>query len=258
MSNCTIRIVLHGGLGNQLFQYFVGRLEAKRRSATRLALVPDLLAQYGAARELELAPLIDGEPEGLVCIVPANRLDRLRVPKVIWRLTRREIILRLPGRGATIDGYFQWVSSYGIYPSQAFREVIGSWRSVLSTTHILLQPQHERVTHIRLGDFFRSEAQARAFARQRLKALTSPTDLVTDGEKILGDELARLALPFDVKIVPTAELSAWELLSLLSGYKRIDTNGSSLAFWAAVLSRAELVTSNSDHEAIWRLLTRPD
>jgi hypothetical protein len=37
-------------------------------------------------------------------------------------------------------------------------------------------------------------------------------------------------------------------------YRRVDTNGSSLAFWAATLANADFTSTNPEHVKIWRLL----
>jgi hypothetical protein len=47
-------------------------------------------------------------------------------------------------------------------------------------------------------------------------------------------------------------MNAWDLMRLFSRYGLIETNGSSLAFWAAILSGAQFKSSNRDHMALWR------
>lgn len=255
MNVSFIRIVLHGGLGNQLFQYFIGCLESRRREAAGLLLVSDFLSSYETSRDVELQPLLKTSSVHQVRITHADAVIHTRLPKIVRRLTGKEFIPFIPGYGVIVDGYFQWARSYRVYSHDHINAELNSWRQALAE---LLQPQaptHQHVTHIRLGDFFKSTKQARAFASAQLQSLPGPMDLVTDQEEVLNEELVRLNLPFKVQVVPTGPMSAWELLGLLSRYGRITTNGSSLAFWAAILSNADFESSNTEHIRIWRLLT---
>jgi hypothetical protein len=255
MSKEAIRVVLHGGLGNQLFQYFIGRLIAKQRNSARLLLLPDLLANYGTSRVLELDPLIQAERAPISRIAPSDPVTRARLPKIVWRIVGREVILQVPGYGIVIDGYFQWASSYRACSRSHIDEVIEAWRHALVDMLQLKSRIGRHVTHIRLGDFFQSQDEAKRFAYARLRTLTSSTDLVTDQEDLVKELLATLHFPFAVKVVPTESMSAWDLLALFSQYARVSTNGSSLAFWGAVIGNNELESSNLEHMAIWRLLT---
>jgi len=37
-------------------------------------------------------------------------------------------------------------------------------------------------------------------------------------------------------------------------FRRIDTNGSSLAFWAAVLAQSQFRSSNAEHVNVWQYI----
>jgi hypothetical protein len=256
MTTSSVRVVLHGGLGNQLFQYFIGRLEAKRRCIDTVLLVAGLLTTYETSRVLELNPLVQAEPPPRAQSTAVDMLSRARLPKIAWRLAGREFVLTVPCYGVIIDGYFQWQGSYRAYSPANIAEVVGAWRRALAGPLQLMSPRRRHVTHVRLGDFFDSQETARQFTRARLKTLQGPTDLVTDQEDLVNEQLFSLQLPFDVRVVPTAEMSAWDLLALFCRYEHIATNGSSLAFWAAVLADAQLESSNPDHMDIWRLIRK--
>ena len=107
-----------------------------------------------------------------------------------------------------------------------------------------------QLLHIRLSDFFRSNDEARNFVREKLLQLTKETDLVTDQEALVQEELSQLSLPFNVKLLNTKNMTAWKLFSVMSEYEFIETNGSSLAVWAAILSNSEFKTSNLEHQYI--------
>jgi hypothetical protein len=241
-------------LGNQLFQHFIGHQEARLRRVAEIQLLTDFVGQYKSAREIELAPLLqlDGSPRDRLC--KADRLAKLRLPKVLWRLRGCESILQLPGYGVLVDGYFQDPPAFLRYPQSERLQLVKLWRDRLLQTGHLERPDRGHVNHIRLGDFFKTLSEARAYARERLMRL-EPGDVITDQEDLLHDELASLPPDRAMRVVPTGQLCAWDLMRLFSRYRSISTNGSSLAFWAAVLGRAEFQSSNSKHVEIWRQLS---
>lgn len=254
-NNFSVRVVLHGGLGNQLFQFFVGCLETRRNPRSNLLLVTDFLSSYQIARDVEILPLLQAFAMCKAHIAPSDFLTRIRVPKILRYISGNEFIFYVPRYGRIVDGYFQRVRLYDAYNRKHIDAEIKIWRQVLMPLIRTKAPANEHIAHVRLGDFFQSPKHAREYARARLQTLSGPTDLVTDQDDILQEELARLHLPFEVNVVPSATLTAWELLELFCQYSRISTNGSSLAFWSAVLSNASFESSNVDHNDLWRLLT---
>ena len=251
MNHRSIRVILHGGLGNQLFQYFKACLEKERLPNSRVSLVGALLQRYGTARELELQPLVQGNSGGdVVHIQDISSLERIRLPKLLARLSKREFVLHFPGGRTVVDGYFQWPGSFAPYSSQAMLAVLLRWQDTLKRQGLLKPVQQGFLAHVRLGDFFHSREQARRFAVDYLAGLSSPAHLVTDQEDIVREALDAHPPAFDVKVLDTGQLDAWQLLSLMSEYRHIKTNGSSLAFWASALAQQGFNSSNADHERI--------
>ncbi|HEY8876213.1 MAG TPA: hypothetical protein VIN03_01535, partial [Roseateles sp.] len=81
-------------------------------------------------------------------------------------------------------------------------------------------------------------------------------DLMTDQEALVQNILERPGAGRPaIRIVSTQGMSAWQVLREFSNYREIDTNGSSLAFWAAVLCGAHFSSSNPQHVDAWRVLT---
>jgi len=251
----TIRTVLHGGLGNQLFQYFAAELECHGAESCQLHLYDNLLAQYASARTLELNPLLGRREASTPVIVgPSDALARLRLPKLWWKLSRRESVWRIPGYGVLVDGYFQDPRDLTRYPAAARADTLHRWRSALVAEQLLPPRMRQRVTHIRLGDFFHSTTEARKAAAIRLSRLQQATDLITDQERLVEEVLQDLQLPVATHLVPTASMSAWDLFRHFSSYEHIDTNGSSLAFWAATLANAKFNSTNPHHVEACRIL----
>lgn len=248
------KVALHGGLGNQLFQYFFASIKAGQQAQADIRLITDFLGHYSSPRSVELHPLIEpGLSEG-VRLSTAGLLLRARLPKVLMRITGREMALPIPGYGTIVDGYFQELAHYRDCPPSVMSKVLAQWRSPLKERLALDIPGAGQITHIRLGDFFNNPEMAHTFAVRQLSAISGPTDLVTDQEEVLAEELAKLDLVHHVRLLPSANMSAWDLMALMCRYKSISTNGSTLAFWAAVFRRAQFHSTNQEHVAIWQLL----
>lgn len=249
-------VVLHGGLGNQLFQYFIASMEAASVSASELRVITDFIAQYEGSRALEIENLINAVgffPR--VILMSSDILLRARLPKIVNRLVGRELIMRIPIYGTVLDGYFQELRFFRAYPTELLNSSLTTWRNILSEQGHLQPKQRRSVMHIRLTDFFKSSLDAKGFVKQKLAQLSEATDLVTDQEEIVMDALATFSFPFDVRLQRTSTFTAWEVFALFSTYECIETNGSSLAFWAAVLAQTQFRSSNAKHVSIWQYIT---
>lgn len=255
LTTTIVRVVLHGGLGNQLFQYFIGHLEAKYFATPSLLLNTHALGNYSAAREFELAPLVALPSDTPQVTVHANDLmARLRIPKFLHRLTKWEMVLGCPLYGRLVDGYFQHRRDFQRYPPAMLHTLRSDWRRALLMKDLLCAPDRLRITHIRLGDFFQSSEEARHFARGHLLNLSGTSDLVTDQEDLVQLVLEELHISNRLRIVSSKSMDAWSLLRLFSQYGHIETNGSSLAFWAATLAGSRFTSSNPEHQAIHALV----
>ncbi|HXF93575.1 MAG TPA: hypothetical protein VNK46_12515 [Nitrospiraceae bacterium] len=242
-------------MGNQLFQYFIAQAEAASRRSIKLFLIPYALTRYSTVRSLEIMNLIDTASSApRVLVQPADLLARLRLPKIAKKLTGKEWIMCLPGYGTLLDGYFQEFRFFQSYDAAQLSMVLSDWRKMLAAQGLLRFSELPQITHVRLGDFFKSRPEAWQFAHERIATLDGSTDLITDQEDIVAEVLTQISLPFEVQLRRTIGFSPWKIFQLLTRYKRIVTNGSSLAFWAAVLARADFSTSNLEHMKIWKYL----
>ena len=253
MTSTPIHVVLHGGLGNQLFQYLrVRAMIISGESWRPVRLYADLLGRYNSARSLDLKQLLDAEQFAGVDVVLIDAVSRLRLPKLLAKLTRKEWVWELPFHGAIVDGYFQHPSALCDLPSQALHDLVGGWRDGLVKQGLLPQAQdREAIAHMRLGDFFPRPGQALAYAAQRLEKVPNGTDILTDQEAVVAKAIAEAGRTSHLQVVPSSTLEAWQLLKLMARYKRVATNGSTLAFWSAALGGSDLLTSNALHQQMF-------
>ncbi len=254
----SIHSVLHGGLGNQLFQYFYARISSDPIDRKALHLTTSFLGDYSSPRAVELLPLISKHQQPDSIVSDPGILIRLRLPKLIRKVTGQEYRLQIPGFGMILDGYFQEFDQYCNISRTRLSSELALWRSMLAVILRLDLPAAGRLIHIRLGDFFSDRVAARNFATQQLLTIGEPADLVTDQEDVLLEALDDLKVIHPVQLVTSKEMSAWELMAFMCRYETISTNGSTLAFWATVMRRARLMSTNPDHMKIWQLTMAAD
>jgi len=250
----SIKVVLHGGLGNQLFQYLLAKSLTFKHPQYKILMVDDFLSKYEVARNFELTSIVNSQD---LQYCPANWFIRLRLPKVIARLFGgKESVLRVPFYGYLVDGYYQSVENYEGISDSFLANAIASMRSAVIERSILVKPLKQKVRHLRLTDFFGSTQEARAYVKKCLTEIDSDLDLVTDQEDLLLEELRNFNSRFKVNLVHTGHMKAWDLVTLMSSYRQIVTNGSTLPMWVAILAKTELITSNKKHSALWSKLVR--
>jgi hypothetical protein len=248
----TLRVILHGGLGNQLFQLFFAQLEADDRRLSDVEAVTAMLGSYEISRGVEVQPLADAGLVPTRFVAPISRLERARLPKVLWKLTGREFGLGL-GRRRLIDGYYQSPEQYAGFDKRRMDSLREGWRAHLLAERLIAVAERPRLLHIRLADFARGR-DPREVARDRLAAVEGAWDLISDDEAAVSAALEDLQAVERLRLLTTANMTSWDVLSLMSRYGAVHTNGSSLACWAAALGNAVLESNNPQHEAFVRLL----
>lgn len=254
MAKKFIKVVLHGGLGNQLFQYLLAKILIIKHPQYEIKMIDDFLSKYNVVRNFELSTILN-DREVQSC--RADWLIRLRLPKIVGRLSKTgESIVRIPYYGYIVDGYYQSVDSYLAFSDDSIASAIESIRVAVYEKNILTKPLKSKVRHIRLTDFFKSDQEAITYVQKCLTEVDSDIDFVTDQEELLLDELKYFKSHFKVNLIPTSHMHAWDLLALMSSYKQIVTNGSTLPMWTAILAKTELITSNKNHFALWSKFVR--
>jgi hypothetical protein len=187
-------------------------------------------------------------------VTPMNVLCRMRVPKFVDRITGHQPIIRLLSGTSIVDGYFQSVAQYEHHEPRVMQARILDWRNWLRTIDLIRVPKRAQLVHIRLGDFHSSRQHAREFAIKRLAMAEAGADIISDDESLIEEAIARLRLRHELRVLPTANRDAWSVLKFMSGYKNIMTNGSTLAFWAAILAGATLQSTEDSHMALFSLI----
>ncbi len=232
----TYEVVLrtHGGLGNQLFQIFFGRLFSELIGSP-LKEVHDL--RYSHAFSRSEALVTGKKPTSCQAFVSAAR-----IPKLLYRIFG---VIERPlcvGRTFYLDGYFQELESYKLFDVKDLRRHLEKLADELSIGPADLDIC---VVHLRVGDFFKDISGAKIHVFERLKNTPIGSHIMTNDESILFDpNIATLIELRALKLVTTIGMSAEEVLRTMARYRRIDANDSTLTFWASVFGGCEISIKN--------------
>ncbi|MBD8737387.1 hypothetical protein [Sphingomonas sp. CFBP 13706] len=237
----------HGGLGNQIFQILYARLLAN-------GLEPELVHDANYPHAFSLNTAFAGHPQpGSI----AGLISRIRLPKLLERA-------RLSSHGtvtigATIfaDAYFQDTHFYRAFSVNAISHEINRIRRELQIHPNVVNG--DELHHIRLGDFFDDEQSQLTYLAERFKELPAGAFIITNREDLVKEAIRSPSLVGqNLSIVPSASASADETLRLMSGYRTIISNDSTLAFWAACLAGRRLVTPSPLLNALFDQLCATD
>ncbi len=221
----------HGGLGNQIFQILYARLLANGREPE---LVHD--ARYPHAFGLSAAFASFPQPGSITRVI-----SRVRLPKLLERASLSSRGTVTIGGTIFADAYFQGTHFYQAFSLDAITREINRIRAELNIRPDVFDG--DEVHHIRLGDFFNDEQSQRIYLAERFKELPAGAFIITNREDLVGEAIRSPSLAGkNLSIVPSRSASADETLRLMSGYRTIVSNDSTLAFWAACLAGRRLVT----------------
>ncbi|WBH15098.1 O-fucosyltransferase family protein [Sphingomonas radiodurans] len=237
MNHVVVRT--HGGLGNQIFQLLYARLYADRIGAP-LYDVHDLRYAHGFTRSVEIgrAPA----PSRL-----RQAVSSVRLPKLLTRAGLRRDRVSLFGT-TYLDGYFQRPDNYADFGNAALRRELQRLREELRVSS---HPTRALGMHLRLGDFFSSDAAVTAHLNERLGRLGPDIGIVTNEEERLRTPLvAEVLAAKRAWIVPTGDMTPEDVLRTLASFRRMDGNDSTLLFWASALSGMECNYKNPELRAL--------
>ena len=235
----SVVVRTHGGLGNQLFQLLYARLFASARDEP-LFETHDIRYKHAFARSSEL--VVAPRPSA----IPAT-LSAMRLPKVFTSLNRPGGAVRVLGV-TCLDGYFQNVADYAAFDDASIRQHLIGIRDELGIATV---PTRGHGVHLRLGDFFTSEAAVSAHLDSRLADIGEGAGVVTNEEARLATPgAAAILAAAGAYIVPTDDMAAEAVLRTLASFSRVAGNDSTLLFWASVLSGMECAFRNSELRAL--------
>jgi len=223
-----MKVVLrtYGGLGNQLFQLVYARLYADHIRFT-LCEVHDQNYKHRFTRSKELEKCPDH-------ISPIQQfLSSLRLPKILHRIGWIKYERIAICGDIYLDGYFQSAEQYEHF--EPFNIAVQLIR-VRHELQISTEKKSETLVHLRLGDFFSSDEAARSYAVQRLREVPPGSTFITNQESLFADpNLQSVLANTGCKLQTTKGFSPEAIIRLMSQFKNIIGNDSTLVFWASIL-----------------------
>jgi len=257
----VVKVCLAGGLGNQLFQYVFSISLARAVEAKNVEVYTSRLSWHSTARDFELSPFWCSEIADvkLTLISSSSNLINLRIPKVLYRLglTNHEFTRVAPTVWIS-DGYFQKTVNYQAVFLDHVLEIIAELRNlsfyVGSARRELVSVEKRRVVHIRCTDFYFSEQEAITAVKARLLSEDDDCIIVTDDDVLVLKCLETLSGKH--RLLRTKGWSAFEMFQLFRNAKSISTNGSTLAFWGALLGAEKFQSTNSSHQELFKFMNQ--
>ena len=229
-----ILIRTHGGLGNQLF--------ADRTQDNDIKVFHHLRYKH----RFELSPIFERYRK-------ETSLDRyriissLRMPKVLTKMGLRSSGYLHVGSLYVLDDYFQDLRHYTCFTTKNLKSSMKTIKSLFIHEPI---SKKDSLYHLRLKDFFRNESEEKGHLLERIKDMRNGSDIITnnDGlfERLVDSTLLERR---SIRLIKTSHAMAEDILRLMMNYRTIDSNGSTLALWAAVLSSANLNSGDLELDA---------
>jgi hypothetical protein len=226
----TLEIIFHGGLGNQLFQLYYAMCLYESKEFDTVVLNKRHLVRYDAPRDFELDKIDFDQLFKCSVLSQYSLFSIFRLPKLIKIFTLKESPLTLFNT-VIIDGYFQNIDSYASF-SQSIRlealEKLAGFFETYDTGYT-----KDWLHHIRLGDGeFSLDYDKEIEFIDNYFCSNRVAYVMTDKEGLVAG--------CKCHIIPTNNLTAYDIICTMGGFKGIKTNGSTLALWAAVLFDKEL------------------
>ena len=255
----VVMVCLSGGLGNQLFQYAFGVSLSRSMKVGKVEIFTSHLARYATSRDYELGAFtaLWGASEQVLLNDRPDFIVDLRLPKVFYRLGlwNREY-LRLSASTYVVDGYFQSVASYDRVSIPDLLDVISELKEVPidfgRKESKVLEVSGRRVVHIRCTDFYSSRQKAIEAVKARLVTENDDCIIVSDDDDLVKQCLS--GKQAEKAILQTEGWSAAEMLNLFRVAQSVSTNGSTLAFWGALLGARRFETTSPSHQALFQFM----
>ena len=242
---------LHGGMGNQLFQaYYTLLLNKNKRD--KIIFLTSSLDKYKTIRSIEIADLINYSFSNVEIRSDFMFIAKFRILKLFCKIKilRHGIFKFL--NFVVIDDY---CSDCRLY--EKFEPVtLNNHLDIFRTFFYKLQPASNlsklsnKVYHLRLTDYFDSTnseiIEIENFISNNYK--NEIMYIVTDNEYLLSKQLGNNNPIY--LLISTNGFSSQKLLLLFASFRHIYTSKSTLSFWASLLYKRNLLTTNCNFEKL--------
>lgn len=251
----NIEVLLAGGFGNQLFQYYAGRLLAKHYEADfsiNVFGLPNYVISGGPQDRSFQLPSLTYLPIEEVTKNPFSyykcKLSK-RIPvtrKMFGIVTDENYSEPHYSTKLLLNGYFQFANAIWEKRSQIAQEIQFEYFS--KSTNLLLAniPSIDQsiCIHLRLGDYLTLsdfKVASKDYLENCLVSIQSLSTessvfLITDSENVVTELYSEIIDKFQIKILQSSQIPPWEIIHVLKLFKYLILSKSSLSWWAGFLS----------------------
>ena len=234
---------IFGGLGNQIFQIYYTQL-LSQKYGSNIFINDAHLNSYKRKFKNEVKFLYGNKN----CKLSFSRLSflkfilcKFRILYFISKLNRNDFIMRIPFIGILIDSYCQSESIFKSFNNIEHKKALNYLiqKSQIIKNKYYFEYKDKTLLHLRVSDFFNNELEREEYIYSQLKKFKNNNeaiDIITDKESLIKKIIKIKFKRQKFNIISTNNFSAKKLFSFMSQYREIITNGSSIAFWAAVIS----------------------
>ena len=251
----NIEVLLAGGFGNQLFQYYAGRLLAKHYEADFSINVfgfPNYVISGGPQDRSFQLPSLTNLPIEEVTKNPFSyykcKLSK-RIPitrKMFGIVTDENYSEPHYSTKLLLNGYFQFANAIWEKRSQIAQEIQFEYFSKSTNLMLANIPSIDQsiCIHLRLGDYLKLsdfKVASKDYLENCLVSIQSlstelPVFLITDSENVVTELYSEIIDKFQIKILQTSQIPPWEIIHVLKLFKYLVLSKSSLSWWAGFLS----------------------
>jgi hypothetical protein len=251
----NIEVLLAGGFGNQLFQYYAGRLLAKHYEAdfrinvfgfpnhVKWSGPQDRSFQLPSLTYLPIDKIIENRFSYYKCKF-SNRIPATR--KMFGIVTDETYAAPHYSTKLLLNGYFQFANAIWETRSQIVQEIQLEYFSKSTKLMLAKNPSINQsiCIHLRLGDYLTLsdfKVASQDYLENCLVSIQSlsaelPVFLITDSENIVIELYSEIIDKYQIKILQTSHIPPWEIIHVLKLFKYLVLSKSSLSWWAGFLS----------------------
>lgn len=244
----SIILRTYGGIGNQLFQILYGRILSKKYNLT--------------LKEIHSTKYPHNFPRSklIKCSFNPSFIEKmfsnLRIPVFLNRYFNRKSFHITLFNNIYVDNYFQEKRHFLIFEKEIIKEVL---KEFIFELNLNKTKKNESLVHLRLIDFFKNKEDAINHALNRLKNCQEKSDIISNDIKALENaKIAPVINKYKHKVVDSSDMNSDELVRFISYYEIVDTNNSTIAFWAALLSKSKIKMTNKKllqlYEYLYKIL----
>ena len=181
-------------------------------------------------------------------------ISKLRLSKLIYKLSGFDGYPIYLFYDYYLDGYFQKTNQYEKYNLSDIRFTLLSIKKELKIKNYFL---NKNLYHFRLLDFFKSKEDEISHVISRIKECKPGSDIITNNQTVFQIKaINNLLKKNKLNLIDTDNLVSLEVLKIISQYKIVISNNSTIAFWGTLLSNSQLIIKDATLKETYKFFSK--